>query len=286
MRTLLGIFRKLAAGALALSAPLAVAAGDGPAGFPHRIHLESGAECGDCHADSTSPGGVPTISPDACAKCHDDGREAHASAAIGGKPAKAVAFPHRTHAKALDCKECHGQIASGSDAPPGAAETGRMDWKRCRGCHEENGVEVPAGKCVACHGVDMRHAKPADHAVAGWPSKHGREAGWRDIEQHGEACGQCHKRSSCKACHQVARPASHSGLWRVRTHGIEAGWDRSSCKTCHETPACVRCHKQTRPVNHTGGWSKLHGLSARTRDNSHCSTCHSLSYCAACHSRK
>lgn len=214
------------------------------------------------------------INQEGCAECHDDGVPAWVL------PAKAsrlpFAFPHRLHADAAECKQCHQAVAD--ETQP--ASKPLLDHERCEACHKEHGAEV--GQCKQCHGVDASKSKPADHAHA-WQRKHGEESRWRQFGRHGQDCSLCHRSDGCQTCHKTSRPQNHTGLWRTRTHGLAAEWDRAACKTCHETGACIRCHQATQPLNHKGAWRSTHGLAAQSRSNEHCATCHQLSWCAACH---
>jgi len=299
------VMRKAVAVVVVACIPFAALGGDGEPRFSHEFHVGAGVTCGECHVQGASPDGIPVVSSDSCAKCHDDGRAAlllgddaagHPGEGALSHAGKVSAFPHGKHADAMECTVCHqpaGAESAKGEAPlqPTRAKSGSgeapyrlsMDRERCSSCHEELGIEISGGECSACHGMNMRRQRPGDHRGSTWRREHGHESEWRDPDDHGAGCTLCHTRSSCKACHQKSKPSSHTGLWRARMHGIEAGWDRTTCKTCHETSACIRCHKQTRPMNHVGSWGKLHGLAAKIRDNRHCLTCHSTGQCAACH---
>jgi c(7)-type cytochrome triheme protein len=243
--------------------------------FSHAQHAEEGAECDMCHkvVDGAE---LPKLSPEGCAECHDDGTPAHRLPAVGKRPK--LAFPHKLHTDAAECKDCHSATLSGSQK----ADASLMEQGRCAACHKENDVEVAPGACAACHGEDVSKQAPADHKKT-WGRRHGQEARWRVFHDHGSDCALCHRNDGCVNCHKSRRPKSHSALWRTRTHGLQAAWDRQACKTCHETGACIRCHKTTKPLNHKGAWQAVHGLAAHSKSDTHCATCHQLSWCAACH---
>jgi hypothetical protein len=138
--------------------------------------------------------------------------------------------------------------------------------------------------CAACHGTDMRRERPADHEEA-WLERHGKESGWRVFDEHGRDCATCHPTGACTSCHATARPRSHTGLWRLKTHGMAAEMDEASCRTCHETGACVQCHKRTAPMSHQGAWSFKHGTMAGSGFGPRCAVCHGPTDCASCHAR-
>ena len=190
-----------------------------------------------------------------------------------------VRFPHKAHVDSLECNDCHAP-SEGSAEPDRRA---KASYEACTECHNENDIELDKAACAKCHGVKMRLTAPPDHKKA-WLARHGRESEWRVFEKHGRKCSLCHQSNVCITCHQSQKPASHTGLWRIRTHGSAASWDRNRCKTCHETGTCIQCHTTTPPINHTGSWGSTHILVAQTAGNERCAVCHSLVRpCAGCH---
>jgi hypothetical protein len=151
------------------------------------------------------------------------------------------------------------------------------------GGQEGHGPSLAESRCAACHGRDEARARPAGHLSAGFQRAHGELSRGAEDAGHGRACALCHRRQSCDACHKTTRPADHTALWRLRAHGLAAGWDREACKTCHESGACVRCHRTTRPLNHGAAWRATHGLAAADRLDARCTMCHSPGACARCH---
>lgn len=247
-----------------------------PKPFSHKYHVEEeGAGCKDCH-DSEAEKPVPPLNKQACIDCHDE-------VPAYQPPTKArklpIAFPHATHTEVAECVDCHA--ATANDAQKAGEPV--MGFDRCASCHVENGVEIRLSSCATCHGKDMKRTAPADHAV-NWRTRHGREATWRVFDDHGKDCKTCHEQDACKTCHTTERPRSHTALWRTRTHGVAAEWERDACKTCHETGTCVRCHQNNAPLNHRGGWVARHGLAASSKMDAKCSTCHTSAECVACHS--
>lgn len=239
--------------------------------FSHKRHLEEGAECTTCHLVKETP---PKLAPQACDDCHEGSKPAY-SLPAKARPLK-IQFPHAAHAEAVECKGCHAATAD-ERQPAGQPLMGQ---DRCTSCHHERKVTVTT--CTACHGVDARREEPSDHGLA-WLRNHGEESRFRRNSEHGRDCELCHRGATCETCHRTTAPANHTGLWRVRTHGLAAEWDREACKTCHESGACIRCHRSTEPLSHKGAWQATHGLAAETRSNEHCAVCHPLSWCAACH---
>ncbi len=244
--------------------------------FSHKLHIEEGASCEDCH-DKTAD--KPAIIKDSCSGCHDEPM-------TGAKPKKLtgklpMSFPHVKHAESLECLDCHKATAEDS-AKPGKPVQGYDD---CQKCHKENDVKTAAKNCAICHGADARKIAPADHAVA-WERRHGQESSWRVFNDHGRDCKLCHQDNACQSCHRTTKPKNHGGLWRMRTHGKAASWDKNSCKTCHETGTCIRCHKETKPTNHAGNWRYIHKMAGKASGDS-CKVCHCTCEpsCVECHNR-
>lgn len=253
---------------------LALVGAAAPKPFSHKIHVEAQEmPCQGCHDTKVDP---PALKTKGCNNCHEDGPPPYA----GPRSARLskIKFPHLAHAAKLDCARCHKDVVEEKHAAaqPLVAPTD------CAKCHEEKKVAVSMPACARCHGEDLKRARPADHDGA-WPLRHGAEAHWRVFGDHGKTCADCHRASTCTSCHLTTEPKSHTGLWRVRTHGKAAGWDRDGCRTCHETGLCVRCHSETKPINHTAGWMQTHGLVAGARTNETCNVCHQTGWCASCH---
>ena len=249
---------------------------DGPKTFSHKFHLEQGAECTSCH---TVTGPTPTLDQKACSDCHDSGAPAWKSLPKVVPPA--VKFPHDRHAKAQPCLACHAGMAK-DELPRGGVVLGK---DACFTCHAQKKVAVAETACGNCHRPGRRRLPPRDHS-AGWLRRHGQQA--RAVAEldppHGKDCQACHGKAACASCHDQQAPRSHTGLWRVRTHGLAAAWDRDACRTCHETGTCIRCHVTTPPVTHNANWASLHGLAAGARDNEQCQVCHRYANrCSTCH---
>lgn len=134
-----------------------------PIAFNHKIHIETGLECGDCHLyfETQIFSGLPTIG--ICMDCHDEAISASPEeekirtiAAAGGELAwnqiyempSHVYYSHRRHVVAgeLDCATCHGPIAETTAPPPQPLRTISMDF--CLDCHRQNNVSED---CIACH---------------------------------------------------------------------------------------------------------------------------------------
>ncbi len=243
--------------------------------FSHKQHAEEGAGCTDCHnAEGTDE--LPGLSREVCQDCHDEGAPNWRLPAVTRR--LRIEFPHKAHSDSLECNDCHEKTAAESQP----ADESLLEQPDCSVCHQENDVKVSESKCAVCHGEDLRDIPPKDHKRS-WLIRHGTESQWRVFDRHGKDCSLCHRSDVCLTCHKTRRPKSHTALWRTRTHGLSAAWDRGACKTCHNSGACIRCHRSTAPLNHKGVWKSTHGLAAQTRSNEHCAVCHSLSRCAACH---
>ncbi len=246
----------------------------GAKNFSHVEHAEYGAECDNCHVVDGKTGRMTHLD-DGCTDCHEPITEV----VLKGKSRQPpLRFSHETHVAAFDCADCHGTTISDTH------QTGKplLTAARCDACHEESGIELGLRQCRKCHHTDARKMPPGDHTKI-WKQTHGLRSPWGSTVHERVPCQTCHQKSQCVTCHRTTKPKSHTGLWRLRTHGLSASFDRDRCKTCHETGSCVFCHRNTRPLNHRGPWKSTHGLTAGSRGDERCLVCHSKSECRACH---
>jgi len=250
--------------------------------FSHETHVnEYDASCSDCHGESTD-GRFTKPSHASCVDCHDDWIEtAKISEKTCGQchkernleelaeleapePTLAVggAFVH-TEALTDRCNECHGTLFG--DKLFKVPELRRGEILRIRDeAHQWNMA------CDACH-VDMDQEIPPPNHNQNWMRRHGALG-----QETDNTCGMCHQEESCSECHQEVMPDSHNNIWRLKTHGIEAAWDRARCQVCHEEDSCTACHEEVRPRSHNAAWER-----------NHCMQCHQSSAagtgCYFCH---
>ncbi len=242
--------------------------------FSHVEHEEYGAECDGCHVVDEASGNIINKT-DSCADCHDEGFDVTLPGKTWGPK---LSFSHSMHAAAFECIDCHK--ATLTDKQKDGAPL--MTEQQCNDCHEESGIEIASSACKKCHAKDARRMAPKDHTKT-FMKTHGRRSPFGSKVHKRTSCETCHKKTECVTCHRTQKPVSHTGLWRMRTHGTAAAFDRDRCRTCHETGSCVFCHRSTAPLNHRGAWKSTHGLTAGSRGEERCMVCHSPAQCAACH---
>lgn len=244
--------------------------------FSHKAHLEEGAECKHCHMGRTAY----QLRPDElfCSSFHDQPMMGGQLSARARK--MKIPFRHATHVRSTKCRVCHKNVEL-DNIRNGAPI---LEPKECFACHGQKGVQTPESECATCHGENARFRKPEDH-LGPWGKRHGEESRWRVFDEHGKDCRLCHGGDACVTCHRRERPVDHTGLWRLRTHGKAAAWDRDRCKVCHESGVCIRCHRDTRPLNHTGAWGILHGRALNGAGATSCYVCHDPGWCNKCHNR-
>ncbi len=251
--------------------------------FSHNLHVsENGMSCANCHGKMTAGRfSIPTHA--ACKECHGDWIETKAM-------------------NAETCGKCHAskdlKTLPPSETPPApAANTSKLFvhtsalTNRCMDCHgafmdkKLNRVPILAHKdkvrirdqahrwgldCATCHTAMDRKTPPPNHRQ-NWSRLHGALG-----TQPDNACAMCHRDESCRECHQVTMPASHNNLWRNKTHGLQASFDRARCLVCHQQDSCEACHESNRPQSHNGNW-----------EDRHCYACHmgpaAPNQCAVCH---
>ena len=252
--------------------------------FSHYIHVtDNEMGCDECHGELGKPSFM-AITHKTCIDCHDEPEAEEINAKTCGychqekqlpnlkewTPAPATSnrnvFVH-TEALAGQCKDCHDDLFA--EALSSVPKLTRSDIIEIRDDAHASGQD-----CLTCH-TDMDPAQqPESHDLA-WTKRHGFFGIQTDA-----ACSVCHTEDSCKQCHSITQPASHNNLWRLRSHGAVASWDRDRCQVCHEEDSCTECHSQTRPRSHTGRWGK--GKYA-----SHCIGCHTAASegegCMVCH---
>jgi hypothetical protein len=268
-------------------------------------------KCASCH-----PNGQYKLGPKRCVDCHqkDDPHRGRLGKDCGKChiPAKgAPKFQHErmTHFQRTDahrrtpCSLCHSSrprkasaavLARLRQSPPPLDRTFPIVGRRCADCHADPHKGEAGTRCEACHntvswaqvvGTGARGVKPRDHRGAWLRSHADLPMNDRDPGVEKRSCARCHATPVCTNCHRNSRPKSHTGLWRVKTHGLEAGFDPARCRTCHVTGSCMQCHRNTPPLTHRGAWRTLHGFAAATLDNQSCFVCHRRADCAVCHRR-
>ena len=134
-----------------------------PLAFNHKLHVDTGLECVDCHRyfDTQTFSGLPTVED--CMDCHDEAltsspeeEKIRVAAAAGEELAwnrlyempDHVYYSHRRHVAAggLECATCHGPIAETTEPPTRPLRTISMAF--CMDCHQQNAITED---CLACH---------------------------------------------------------------------------------------------------------------------------------------
>ncbi|MBN1656092.1 MAG: hypothetical protein JXA30_20155 [Deltaproteobacteria bacterium] len=254
----------------------------------HKTHIGFIKECDDCRKDCTDCHALDKKTdsyrpdPDFCRECHLSSPPQTSINRIKGRKMKGILFGHTTHEQRqngakIACRDCHESTLEDEQIkyqPLVAPE-------RCFSCHADRGIGFSERSCDRCHIEKRRNRlEPSNHDHQ-WRRTHGEQARWSAYRGHREQCVLCHQNAACVACHRTERPLDHTGLWRVRMHGIAAQWDRDRCKTCHETGACISCHQRTPPTTHRVNWVARHGRVAGFENR--CTVCHTQSWCNGCH---
>jgi hypothetical protein len=242
-------------------------------------------ECYRCH-----PGVVSETPNKDCALCHDAVRCDFSGPRAIPRLVRGdlIGFSHADHEKA-SCTTCHAGEPTRREGVAPAPPT----MEGCRACHSGSasfdGKPVPS-TCATCHAVLRGPIAPADHGTLERPIDHGpafRRHHDEAARDPANKCLECHDlERSCKSCHAIEPPASHTLRWKKSEHGNRMAQDRSSCTICHQANFCSDCHSLERPPDHryipqwkNGG----HRLAAR-RETKRCFVCHSFQPdCSACH---
>jgi len=261
--------------------------GDGRMEFSHRVHVEEGLDCGDCHMgteDSDAPG-MPSMA--GCMLCHEsmedddtppqkrlatlfDEDGGYLARGLSRLPGETV-FSHLRHVTVgeVACSSCHGEI----EETDSVLADVKVSMDACMDCHAD---QAKPNACTTCHTDYAIDRAPPTHGQ-NWTRTHGSISRAK-LEDRVQDCSMCHTEQSCQTCHQETQPSSHTNQFRLRGHGIQASIDRDSCAACHRAESCDRCHQETRPLSHAGSWG-----GARS---THCVGCHEpllTGSCATCH---
>lgn len=198
------------------------------------------------------------------------------------------------HLVDADCSTCHMPLAETSfdaqriallPAPPDHAEPGflaRLHGERAQRSIETCAVCHTRERCTSCH-VDPSFVE----AIGEMPAAPALEQPIRDasyplppshvqpafLERHGarasvQACGTCHTRDDCAACHTVNAPAPVAQL-ALRRDAVAPG---------------ARVERSAPPSHAAVSFSTMHGSLAATRPAA-CTTCHARTECEQCHSQ-
>lgn len=240
----------------------------------HRGKL--GQDCGKCHRPEK---GAPKFNHESMTRFPRQGAHAEAACSHCHQP-KSPKHP------ALSVTEWKKTAKAAVDL------TFPVRGKRCVDCHRDPHAGNVGIDCAACHnvtdfarisGARAKAIRPKDHGGA-WLRRHTilpDDDGEPGAESR--SCALCHGSPSCTHCHRTTPPRSHTGVWRIRTHGAAASFAPEACSTCHRAASCIQCHRRTPPLNHRGAWRNLHGFASGGFGDSNCFVCHRRSECALCH---
>lgn len=134
-----------------------------PIRYNHKLHIEQGLECADCHtgAPAESFASIPGV--ETCLGCHEqpvtESREeekirelAQAGSGIPWMQVYEVPdhvyFSHARHVKVgkIECEQCHGEVKTREVPFTKPLVDLSMDF--CIDCHRESGATED---CIACH---------------------------------------------------------------------------------------------------------------------------------------
>ncbi len=133
-----------------------------PIAYSHKIHIEHGLQCLDCHsgADTGARATIPSVSK--CMLCHAKiatgnaevkkvadyaaaRREIPWERVYGFDPGALVKFQHAPHIRAgVQCARCHGDMTQAATAQPLV----KHNMGTCLSCHRQNHASED---CATCH---------------------------------------------------------------------------------------------------------------------------------------
>lgn len=283
--------------------------------FEHRVHLEKGVGCNECHEGIFTAGDEgPLHLPEdqTCYRCHEKphvasdcrachGGRQHDTALVDARVH--LVFAHDRHLPTVkgNCMRCHQGIADPNERAMPTMGT-------CLACHAHED-QFETSRCGTCHrDLVAEQARPLSHLAHGpdYVSRHGVEASsQRDL------CAACHNDQFCARCHGASVPSLgfqrafepnenlrlHKAGFFAR-HSREAQAQTGTCMTCHSPDSCQACHESRglaatgalRRGPHPTNWvsatgENAHGPAARL-DPMACATCHGGAgegLCVSCH---
>lgn len=223
--------------------------------FPHKPHIAAEVACVFCHEFGEKTVGMPKM--EACASCHDlqdkdvfaRCLECHQKHSVEWKEGSVV--NHQTmfrpflgkgwddvrynHAEQLnpdsDCLACHAALKTAE----------RSSIENLPSMKTAIATQDKLGKstdCSVCHSELTPFTPPASHDNR-WKETHGRMTDFNGKDN----CLMCHQEETCLTCHKTEKPKSHTNLFRRKTHGVKAEFDRVQCLVCHRSDECESCHQ-------------------------------------------
>jgi predicted CXXCH cytochrome family protein len=134
-----------------------------PIRYNHRLHIEQGFECTDCHryVREQTFASIPNV--EVCLECHEQALTQSAEEEKIRQFAQSgteipwiqvyeipdhVFFSHRRHVSVaeIECDQCHGEVETMEKPFTKPLVDLSMDF--CLDCHQKSGASVD---CVACH---------------------------------------------------------------------------------------------------------------------------------------
>jgi len=251
--------------------------------FNHKLHLDKGATCADCHGAAADPR-LPSMKT--CRACHQKKKRASVRCVVCHKANKDGRLVTRFSSGKLRPRgtlhgATHGPLFSRKH---GAVARGKKRF--CDSCHQPR-------SCLKCHAGSLR---PMSIHSGDYTHRHALDA-----RRNQPRCASCHRSQPfCVGCHQRLGVGSETRGSGFRPHtatrfhskaftGVTGGAGHHSraarrnirtCTGCHRESTCVRCHG-TRSRGrggfspHKKGWrgsARCRSLAARNQRA--CLKCH------------
>jgi len=197
-------------------------------------------------------------------------------------PYQVVAFDHKNHEEMAEmgdgCGTCHHYTPPGSSEPACVechSVTPTLDnpiepklkgayHRSCMGCHS---LWAPDTECRVCH-LMKGETPPSEGTTFYRPAARPEKVTWETrvegntvvtffhddhIEMFGLNCNECHRKESCRNCHDQGNPPYKF----VRPTDEFHDW----CNQCHSMKSCEWCHrsKEMQAFTHENtGWPLVH----------------------------
>jgi len=243
--------------------------------FNHKIHIDNGVQCKDCHNAYESSKSDDNLLPTKkiCESCHDVKDEKECSKChyegvfkklVPTK--KEIYFSHKLHLKEkTECIGCHKEL----DKVALSSESKNVfpPMEQCSNCHNS---KIAPNNCDACH-KNLTNLIPKNHLQSNFLNEHKVKF---DYDNSNNNCMMCHSDNFCQVCHTAVKYTGENtpnnfyvpyytkenatridrgNLQKLSTvhtlnykftHGLDANQRSFECKTCHNTvDFCSSCHQ-------------------------------------------
>lgn len=191
--------------------------------FSHRLHLDSGYHCNQCHRFEGHR--HITVQRTVCGACHS------VKTLVFNKGALPVRYNHEAHAKRFGCRECHPGLFL---MKAGTAEVTMKEIYNgayCGACHD-GARAFPATECAKCHPSIKGFSKELTYKVEGV----GNVTYSHKFHTALFSCDECHPKlfSMKKTQGKMKMDPMYAGKLCGTCHNGSTAFPVTDCEKCHK----------------------------------------------------